>query len=469
MKRFKYIVIIVSIITLTACKKSFLDVNYNDNLYRQSYVKDLNSMEEFLKGIHVMISTGYESSYSVAYAELVADNLKLSSSSSPMAVHYNWSQLADDQSSNDPSMNLTWQEQYKIIRACNFVIEEVDKYKSENPNKAADIKGKAYAVRALVHFRLVNIFAQAYNFTPEASHPGVPYITASDITATYSRQTVAEVYNKIIADLTEGIALMPATVADCRIMSAPAAKAILARVYLFKEDYTNAKKLAIELSQQFPLMTIPQGYPNDLFKNKPPGQTEIILQATPVQMGGFLGLFLQYYFSHTASNDIGNLLREYPNDIRSTWVKDTIGQLAVTKFPGGVAGGLYFFPEGDYYSPISRSSEIFLTAAEASAKTGDEINAKAFLNAVRQRADPTLQEITPTGQALLDSIYKERRKELCFEGLRMYDLQRWKKDVQRIDVLPGHQSRLPYPNNKAISPIPGSDVRMMGLQQNIGY
>jgi hypothetical protein len=70
---------------------------------------------------------------------------------------------------------------------------------------------------------------------------------------------------------------------------------------------------------------------------------------------------------------------------------------------------------------------------------------------------------------LLDLIYKERRKELAFESLRMYDLQRWKKGVNRIDVMAGSPANLPYPSNKAIAPIPLSDVKLAGLTQNQDY
>ncbi|WP_315816497.1 RagB/SusD family nutrient uptake outer membrane protein [Paraflavitalea speifideaquila] len=84
-----------------------------------------------------------------------------------------------------------------------------------------------------------------------------------------------------------------------------------------------------------------------------------------------------------------------------------------------MANGLGYHPSIDYYPPIIRSSEMYLTAAEASAKINDDNTAKFYLNAIRKRADPTIADITATGNALIDSIYKERRKELCFEGFRM--------------------------------------------------
>ena len=66
-------------------------------------------------------------------------------------------------------------------------------------------------------------------------------------------------------------------------------------------------------------------------------------------------------------------------------------------------------------------------------------------------------------------LSEERRKELAFESLRMADLQRWKAGVHRMDVLPGYPANLPFPNDKAIAPIPLADITYTGIPQNSGY
>ncbi len=81
-----------------------------------------------------------------------------------------------------------------------------------------------------------------------------------------------------------------------------------------------------------------------------------------------------------------------------------------------------------------------------------------------------LLSLNATGEALRDSLYKERRKELAFEGGRMFDLQRWHLPVQRTDVASGTTAtNLPFPSNKAIAPIPIQDVKIEGIKQNIDY
>ena len=57
----------------------------------------------------------------------------------------------------------------------------------------------------------------------------------------------------------------------------------------------------------------------------------------------------------------------------------------------------------------------------------------ALVNEVRQRADvnmPTVEEVEGTSLSkdeLLEVIKHERRVELAFEGLRLFDLYRWKE------------------------------------------
>ncbi len=94
-------------------------------------------MQDFVNGIYVLLSTKYESSTLEAYSGLISDELKISNSSVPLALHNNWSQLIDAQSSNaGTSMNGAWRDLYQIIRSCNYVIENIDKYSSENNKKS---------------------------------------------------------------------------------------------------------------------------------------------------------------------------------------------------------------------------------------------------------------------------------------------------------------------------------------------
>lgn len=481
MKRSQFYIIIVFALFCTSCKKDFLEVPDKTVLLRQGYVTDLKTAGDYLNGIYVEFAGNFYTGYVHVYPELIADNAK-AYLTTYMSNYYNWLQQADLEratsfSRQGQNANGLWFSGYRVIRDCNFIIEEVDKYRSENIDKANDIKGQAYAFRAFTHFFLVNVFAQSFNYTADGSHPGIPYVTTSDYSQSVSRQMVSEVYENLISDLNNAIQLLPVTVTNTCYMNQAAAKALLARVYLFKEDYQSAKNVASEVAKKYPLLQIANGYPDNIYKLLPISQTESLFQMPPSypgvanSAGDYSTFFAGYLYSVTSrfrgTVDIATILKENPQDIRSKWVTKSGAEWNVTKYISNVIPN---FPVASlaYYETLFRSSESFLTAAEAYAKLNND-SALYYLNAIRLRANPSIAPVTATGAALLDSIYKERRKELSFEGLRMFDLLRWKKGVYRTDPVNTNAQSLPYPSNKALAPLPSADVDLSGLTQNFGY
>ena len=87
----------------------------------------------------------------------------------------------------------------------------------------------------------------------------------------------------------------------------------------------------------------------------------------------------------------------------------------------------------DFY--VVRYAEVLLSLAEAMVQKGGYAysDVTALVNEVRQRADvnmPTVEEVEGTSLSkdeLLEVIKHERLVELAFEGLRLFDLYRWKE------------------------------------------
>src|SRR5262249_13572689 len=156
-----------------------------------------------------------------------------------------------------------------------------------------------------------------------------------------------------------------------------AAKALLSRIYLIKEDWQKAKNLAMEVTVARPLMT-GASYPQKLFTLE---ETEALLQIAPnndpayvhstYYQGGFF-----FYGSFLATSDIANLLTQNPNDKRKSWIKSGgIGKDTIVKYPIKIVPG-FTYPEFSYFPTILRSSEMALIVAETAAKLGDENTAK---------------------------------------------------------------------------------------------
>jgi hypothetical protein len=480
MNLYKKAIILVLTIFSVSCKKHFLDnVNSGATIFRQDYVVDLNTLGDFMRGVYPQISSKFYTGYQIIYPELIADNIKpvlASSGTTPFLAHYSWAQQASEKSSAvitfaDVNCNGTSQAGYGIIRSCNFVLEKSKEYEKQDQLKADLLKGEAYGIRAWVFFELANIFAQSYSYTADGAHPGVVIVTTSDWTEPVThRNSVTEVYAQIISDLNNAIQLLPPGKSTTLLMNREAARALLARVYLFKGDYLLAKNAAVTVNKNIPIMTA--HYPAKLFT---PEETEALLQMQPgVSAAGYATDFANYYFRKViqfkATSDIAVLLAQDANDLRKNWVTvATDGSWNITKYPVGGSNDATFDKESAYYQTILRSSETYLIAAECYAKLNNRDSSLYYLQAIQRRANVAITQSSVSDAALLDAIYTEKRKELAFEGSRMFELLRLKKGVIRTDETNPAIKNLPYPSNKAIAPLSALDVKLTGMPQNIDY
>lgn len=465
-----------------SCKKDFLNSSLKNTLILQEeYVTDLQKCSELVNGLYLNLSTAY-GNYHTIYPEIIADNIRPVTGQNALSFHYNWAQMANEEDeggigSRSENLNGYSYAFYKIIVSSNYLIEKISEFRQEDAAKANNLQGQVLSIRALAYFQLVNAFAQAHNYTAGGDHPGIVYRSTSDWKEpVQGRSTVSFIYKMMIADLNTAISLLPPRTTTNIFFDQISAKALLSRILLFKQDYQQASTVAAEVSRMIPLTTIEKGYPNDLFKALAPGKTEVILQLLPgssISMGySGGGLFAGRYFranrSFVATSDIGTLLTSDSNDIRKAWVSFEDGYWSIKKFPSDLIPDVSP-ADASYYHPVLRSSEMFLIAAEAFMQQNKEDSARFYLNAIRKRAHIDTLNADINGTALLDSIYMERRKELSFEGLRMYDLLRWKKGVYRKDAASPSAQSLPYPSNYAIAPLPIRDVNEGGLIQNPAY
>jgi starch-binding outer membrane protein, SusD/RagB family len=119
---------------------------------------------------------------------------------------------------------------------------------------------------------------------------------------------------------------------------------------------------------------------------------------------------------------------------------------------------------------ILRMSEVYLTAAEASYKTGSETDAKTYLDYIATRRVTGFTGYTATGSPLLDSILTERKKELAFEGDRLHTLNRLKLPINRGTDYPASARNIAYWDYRRILAIPLEEMQANpNMEQNEGY
>jgi len=472
----RYLAIVFLLTCICSCRRDYLDTPPALVVVRQQYVRDLASCQDVLNGIYAVLARDfYDGLHHNIYPDLIADNVKPYPGSVVYSFQYSWAQLANEDNSLTPgessrNINSLYVSGYEVIRNCSYLLENIDRFRNEDPEKADNMKGQCLGLRALVHHDLVKAFAQPYFFSYNGAHPGIAYVTTWDYKRPVSRISVAEVYANIINDLEAALPLLSGTSSNKNAVSELFVKAALSRVHLYKGDYLSAKNMARLVISEVPLMSTDH-YPSKLYTLE---DGEALLQLAPSQVSSANTYFSGYYYRmqphplFLASEDIASLLNENVNDKRGNWIKKTDNGWRITKFPVNKAVGIADSTRS-YYDDVIRSSEMYLNAAEAYAQLGMQDSARFYLDAIRQRADPAQPAVTATGDALLDSIYKERRKEFAFEGHRMYDLLRIGRGVDRIDAPVPAASSLPYPSDKAVAPIPRLDVSLSGIPQNSGY
>ena len=193
-----------------------------------------------------------------------------------------------------------WIDGYRLINRCNLVIEGVTKAIASGIITATvgnDYIGQAKFLRAITHFELLTYFARPYNFTAGATHPGIPYREVgidtqgeidSEILA--GRNTVAECYQKVLADLND--AENQITNTSLIKASKNAAIAFKTRVYLHMRDWDKVISEGNKLNAAFTLTASPNGPFIDSY-----GNTESVfslLQAATLNPGVNAALASQY-------------------------------------------------------------------------------------------------------------------------------------------------------------------------------
>jgi hypothetical protein len=466
MKIYNKILILFMIGFVLSCSESFLELTPQQSVSDLEALENLEDLNSSITGVYDEISgSNYYGRYMLMIPDVMADDVKQNSQANrivPYAEHI--------VEKSDPDAASLWTGMYRAINATNNIINSDVAVAATAVADKDHIIGEAYALRAQIYFDMVRMFAQHYTYTSDASHLGVPLILNFDPINKPERNTVKAVYDQIILDMTMAISLMKSNSrsGNSNTLSSASTKALLSRVYLYKEDWPNAETIATEvLGSGFSLVPNNNYFSLWTTDNSSESIFEISMtEADNVGGNGIAGLYSRNgYGDYLPSNDVVSLYD--PADTRlSTFNEDSslAGEFApfrVDKYPD--------FNGFDNVKVI-RLAEIYLIRAEARAEIGTNIQgAQQDLDMVHQRALPSAPNTSVTGEALKEAIFLERRLELCFEGQRLWDLMRNKMDVVRIQCTAAI-CLIPYASDTVLLPIPQVETDAnSNITQNPGY
>lgn len=378
--------------------------------------------------------------------------------------------------SSDGTVGLAWQGAYRTIYQTNLFLKGFEPKKSlVTPAKADQYVGEAKFIRSLCYFYLVNLWAQPYSFTTDASHPGVPIVLtaaddAFDVSNQIPRSTVKQVYDQMETDLLDAETKLPAgnAAADFNKVARAtkgAARALLMRLYLYKGDYTKANQYADAIIGSN--LYANNASPLTAFRNYLTNESIFSVAMNGSDNPNTNNALGQHYSPHnrgdiSVSTDFIKLM-DTTVDLR---YRSNSGDSLMERFGGGFWTRKYTSLTD--YVPVFRYAEVILTKAEALAQLSAAVDPTAvtLLNSIRSRAGYTVPLAPATKQALLDAIVKERRIELGFEGQGSLEFQRNKLD------LPAHSTVVlqPWGSDYRVLPIPKYDTdKNPKLTQNHGY
>ena len=322
---------------------------------------------------------------------------------------------------------------YDAINNANLVITNIENFATKNDEDEVlrkHLYGEALAVRALLHFELIKIYAKSYS-QADASDLGVPYMKVSEVSEP-SRPTVISNYQDLVTDLTT--ALENITIDNGATRLSPATvHGILAKVYFEMANYSDAitqatialNDIGIASLANFPDVWLDQSNDGVMFKVRIEEKDNMLLGNDYSQTSDD-GVKSEYVVDY----DLFQLYQA--NDIRrsSYFLNATFdgnSYNAINKYMGrpGASPNLVDLK-------ILRAADVLLVRAESYHQTGDYANAEADLNTLKaQRYTGFVPGPTPTPTALLTEIRLERRLELAFEGDRFFELKRLGLPVSR--------------------------------------
>ncbi|MGZ3756377.1 MAG: RagB/SusD family nutrient uptake outer membrane protein [Mucilaginibacter sp.] len=493
-------IIIAGVSVILSCKKSFLELKPAGQTLETNYYSTPAEAYAGLVAAYDPMNTetgGIDNTYSDPLGPLNAasdDCVAGGGSSTDMST---WQDM-NDYSLLTPATGPQgefWKINFLGVGRTNLILAKLPGVPGLASTDLKRYTAEAKFLRAHYYFDLVRLFKN------------VPFYTSpltADQLYTLKQVPPATVYAQIEADLTAAIPDLPTTIvtAENGRASQGAAKALLGKVYLYEQKWTNAATMLADVNGT-PGGTSTYGYKlqanfGAIFSpsNKFNSESIFEVQHTGAQNYNWNGW--NTFKSNVYSQMIGarsyngpmyyagwgfnpptlGLVAALKGDPRYGYTvvnMDSLTKATNSSYSPSYQNTGYFMqkfaPLLKYKSSTGtaelnwptdyieiRLADTYLMEAEALMQAGSNaVRAQALLDAVRARVG-----LTPVPVSLAN-IYNERRLELATEGHRWFDLVRWGQAGTTL------ASKNFKAGKNEILPIPLSELTNTVLVQNPGY
>lgn len=456
------VAVTVNGLILTSCSDDFTETRFFQ-AEQAAPLTSVEQLESFVRGTYAkMRNTYYLGSFYRAYAEVRSDEMYNNLATDRLTDYTNYTIK-----SSSSEARSTWKALYGTIADANIVINASENLtwgkstkSTEIANRVKNLKGQAYAARALATFDLLRLYGQKYS----GGNLGVVLPTVYNPNGMAARATIVETEAQIEADFQAALNNIGSTTnrSDKTFISPLAVKALMTRYYLYKGDYTRVVNLVAEIHNTGPYKVVKHGDLASSF-NKENAENSIFELA--VGLNGALGVNAYDYLLNT---DGYGQIQVLPSakalyttgDVRLDLFKDEKGNdtdFLLKKFPS---------VKGIGNIKVIRYEEVLLNGAEAAFQNGDTAKALVYYNLVREN-----RGLAAATSLTLSDIKNERVRELIGEGFRYWDLLRWGDAIPYYDSSGDQKSSRNVGDKLLAMPIPDTETNVSGtlVVSNPGY
>ena len=429
MKKLQATLLLLCLIFFSGCEKGYLDEPKPTESVNSSVIfESADGAKAFMSGIlrtsrSQFTRTDAGGLYSMYFARVVKGN--------DLIMGFQWYLFDYENDNREPTYTRTvfsWEFPYYMINQLNQFIVGINGSATLSEIEKEGLLGQAFTMRAFYYFQLAMEFQHTYTYDPTLPAPPIysePAIEGKGMS------TLGELYDFIIADLNTAVQTTPEERTNKSYVNRNVAYAIMARVQLVMGNWQEAANAAAIARQGYPLN--PNQYPMG-FDDMNASEWIWAMPQRADQTNYF------YIAPHAFTDNIndGYGLAFWNKDFVSLFSSSDVRNTFFDLYGLGNSNQYYARASSkftfDFSSdiPIIRSPEMMLIEIEANARLGKESEASTMLFSLQQNRDPDAVASGNTGNALIEEILIERRKELYGEiGVEWFDAKRLRKGITR--------------------------------------
>ena len=434
----RHIIILMVSLFFISCE-NWLDVSPKSDIKVEDLFSTQEGFEDAVMGVYSLMTLPdvYGANLSFGYADVLAAYYTVGTKSAFYeASKYNYREAGEE-----GRLSSIWSLMYKGIANLNSILKHVDERQEVfGENDFYLYKGEVLALRAMLHFDLLRLFAPSMKVREKEK--AIPYMDSYTHLA-QPRLSVREVLDCVIRDLNEARDLMrpydsfgpqyaedeaedtPASVDRYKSrMRYYSATALLARVYLYAGETGKALTAAKEIigeadGEMIPIFRMA----SNADVSDPLFEEEIVFALSKNNLADEIDAYFSDVAAATATDEGSRYLRMRLTSKDKIYRSQNAADIEFREMWFMQAGNdKNYVTLSKYMSAghicLLRVSELFLIAAECAPSNADRLK---YMN--RYRVHRGLTELNEMG----DAVHEEYRKEFIGEGQLFFYYKRKNK------------------------------------------